>query len=218
MTNRSTLLLALLGANDRFGEPEIHRTSLVKQAYLAESIRPLYRMWRETFKFVRYYYGPYSEDIFYELDTLIFNGLVEVTKHERHGAKLEARYKITQAGRDLVDQTIPPEFRELGSDLVWALQALGVQNVSAICKLVYQEPEFAKIFASHLNTPVAADSKVRIPAVTEANNQTFLSLALLEKLQLNKRIADFVLPSRELVHIFLENLAQNVYAQRPNDE
>jgi hypothetical protein len=218
MTNRSTLVLAILAANDRLGQSEIHRTWLVKQVYLAETIRPLYRMWRQAFAFVRYYYGPYSDDIFFALDTLIFNGLAEVTKHQLRGGRVEATYKVTRAGSDLVDQVVPQEFKQLGSDLVWALQTLGVQNVGAICRLVYREAEFAKIFSSHLNAGISAETKVSIPSVTEANNETFLTLALLQRLQMTDGAADFNLPSREIVRIFFENLARRLFTDSSSEQ
>ena len=153
MKNRSLTLLALLAANDRLGQTAVHRTTLVKQAFLAETIRPLYRIWLQTFQFVRYYYGPYSDDVFYRLDTLIFNGLVVVITGERRAGQFEARYKISEAGHNLLNLIDAPDIIELATDLIWALQALGVEKASTICKLVYQEAEFDRIFTQHNSSP-----------------------------------------------------------------
>jgi len=222
MTNRSVTLLALLAANDRLGQPEVHRTVLVKQAFLAETIRPLYRQWRQTFPFVRYFYGPYSEDVFFRLDTLIFNGLVEVTTAERRRGRLEARYKITPAGHVVLGQIEAGEITALATDLVWALQTLGVDRVSAISKLVYQEAEFARIFAQHTETGIGPENKVPLPSITSANNATFVTLATLRELQQRRarRKQDakaFTLPSREVVRVFLESLARQVPRSRADD-
>jgi DNA-binding PadR family transcriptional regulator len=211
--NRSFILLALLAANDRLGEPPVHRTTLVKQAFLAETIRPLYRLWVRTFGFVRYYYGPYSDEIFQRLDTLIFNGLVRVTTMERIGGKIEARYQITGSGHRALDYFRESEFAQLAVDLVWALQALGVEQASTICKLVYREAEFARVFAEHAEQKIPPSAKVPLPAITVTDNQTFVALAILQELQSwpsEKTDTESQLPSRELVRLFLLSLARQI--------
>ena len=170
MKNRSFTLLALLGANDRLGQPAVHRTTLVKQAFLAETIHPLYRVWLQTFSFVRYFYGPYSDDVFDRLDTLIFNGLVDVTTANHQGGRIEARYKISQAGHKLLRHFEATNITALATDLVWALQTLGVEQATTICKLVYQEAEFARIFAQHNQEGIGPETKVPLPAITTADN------------------------------------------------
>ncbi len=213
MRSRSFTLLALLAANDRLGQPAIHRTMLVKQAFLAETIRPLYRVWLRTFGFVRYYYGPYSDDVFDRLDTLIFSGLVEVTATERRGGKTEARYRVTAAGHQVLEQFRENEIVQLATDLVWALQSLGVEQASTICKLVYQEAEFARIFAEHSEQGIGPETKVPLPAVTEANNETFVTLALLSEMQHGSgvdRNTSGLLPTREIVRLFVQSLASRV--------
>lgn len=215
MKNRSVTLLALLAANDHLGQSEIHRTMLVKQAFLAETIRPLYRLWRQIFSFVRYNYGPYSEDVFYRLDTLIFSGLVEVTAMERHRGRVEARYKITPAGHIVLGQIGGAEIVELSHDLVWALQTLGVEQSTTICKLVYQEAGFARIFAQHAHVGIGPETRVPLPTVTAADNETFVTLATLQELRQRqfrggKNRDDFSLPTREVVRVFLRSLAMQL--------
>ncbi len=211
MKNRSLTLLALLFANDRLDQPAVHRTTLVKQAFLVETIRPLYHIWLQTFDFVRYNFGPYSDDIFYRLDTLIFNGLVEVKSYQREGGRTEARYRISESGRRLFDQFGPSDLTNLTTDLVWALQSLGVDQATTICKLVYQEAEFARIFAQHIEEGVGPETRVQLPSVTAANNETFITLATLQQLQRRPGSAyGEPLPSRELVRLFLQSLALQV--------
>lgn len=220
MKNRSATLLALLAANDHLRQPEVHRTMLVKQAFLAETIRPLYRLWHQTFSFVRYNYGPYSEDLFHCLDTLIFSGLVEVTAMERHRGRVEARYKITAAGHNILGQIAANEITELAYDLVWALQSLGVDQSTTICKLVYQEAEFARIFAQHTEAGIGPETRVPLPTVTAVNNETFVTLATLQELR-QRQSGDgtkedaFTLSSREVVRLFLRRLAMQVPRRNP---
>lgn len=217
MKDRALTLLALLSANDRLGQPSVHRTTLVKQAYLAETIRPLYRVWLQMFDFVRYNHGPYSADIFERLDTLIFGGLVEVTAYQRRGGRTEARYSITESGHRLLEKICPPEIASLTLDLIWGLQTIGVEQAGTICKLVYQEAEFARLFARHNEQGIGPESKVPIPAVTAANNETFVTLAALRELQQRPGAsAHEQLPSREIVRAFLLSLAWQVPGvQRP---
>jgi DNA-binding PadR family transcriptional regulator len=222
MKNRSVTLLALLAANAKFGQPEVHRTVLVKQAFLAETLRPLYRIWTRTFSFVRYYYGPYDEDVFERLDTLVFNGLVEVTVADRRGGRLAARYQVTSAGLRVLEMIRADEIRSLANDLIWALQAIGVQHSAEICELVYQEAEFARIFTRHVKAGIRADTKVPIPSITSANNETFTTLATFLALQRSpdrpsnseQRLPKLSL--REVVRIFLVSLAQEVPRMKTN--
>jgi hypothetical protein len=212
MKGRSITLLALLSANDRFGQPAVHRTTLVKQVFLAETIRPLYRIWLQIFNFYRYNHGPYSDDIFERVDTLIFNGLVEVESYQRREGRTEARYRITKAGHQLVDKIGPCEIRTLAADLIWSLQAIGVEQASSICKLVYQEAEFARIFAQHTEQGIGPETKVPLPSVTAADNETFITLASLQELQKHGEPSHDrePLPSREIVRTFLLSLALQV--------
>ena len=213
MRNRSVTLLALLSANDLLGEPAVCRTTLVKQAYLAETIRPLYNLWLQTFDFVRYYYGPYSEDIFERLDTLIFSGLVEVTSDDSWGKRIEARYKITDAGHTLLKKCGPEEIINLAADLIWALQSLGIEQASTICKLVYQEAEFSRIFLSHTEEGIGPETKVPLPEITRAGNETFAALSAFQELRhpVGRDSAMIEpLPTREVVRLFLLSLALSI--------
>lgn len=209
MKNRTLLLLALVAANDRWGQPAVLRTVLVKQAFLAETIRPLYRVWLQTFGFVRYHYGPWSADIFKRLDTLICNGLVEVIKAERRGGQIEAHYCITPSGHRILEQFSESELLPLASDLVWALQTLGVEQATTICKLVYEEAEFARLFAEHKAAGIGAETQAPLPPVTTAENETFTALAIVQALVRPGWDAP-AMASRDIVRIFLKSLAAQI--------
>lgn len=214
MNNRSVTLLALLAANDHLQQPEVHRTTLMKLAFLTDTIRPLYRIWCQIFPFVRYNYGPYSEDVFYQLDTLIFNGLVQVTTMQCRGGRTEARYKITAAGHAALSRIDAEEIIDLTHDLVWALQSLGIEQATTITKLVYQEAEFARIFADHINSGIGPEEKMPLPSVTAANNETLSILMILRELVQLPNGDEFGFEinftPREVVRIFLRSLAMQV--------
>jgi hypothetical protein len=99
---------------------------------------------------------------------------------------------------------------------VWALQALGVEQASTICRLVYQEAEFARIFAQHSQRNIGPETKVPLPTITEKDNETFVTLAILQELQISPSSgtgASPQLPSRELVRLFLLSLAGQITRQ-----
>jgi len=214
MKNRSFVLLSILYANYRLGEPEVRRTMLVKQAFLSELLRPLYRVWTQTFSFVRYLYGPYSDEIFQRLDTLVFSGLVEVVAFEQRGANVEARYCITRSGSRVMQKFDEFELVQLSIDLIWALQSLGVERVGTICKLVYREAEFSKLFAEHKEMAISARARCPLPVITAKGNDTFAEMAAIEQMSSTIKNADgqFLedLQTRELVRMFLISLSRKV--------
>jgi len=207
MKNRALIVLALLGANDRWNQPEVFRTVLVKQAFLAETLRPLYRVWSQSYAFYRYHYGPYDDKIFEHLDALICNGLAQVVRSERHGGREEARYRITDSGRKLLAAFENNELVPLANDLVWSLQAVGVERAKTICNLVYQEAEFARLLAAHLLKDIDASSKVRLPRVTDDGNETFVTLSVLQALA-RPFEGPGAMPPREIMRLYLKMLAR----------
>jgi DNA-binding PadR family transcriptional regulator len=212
MKNRSVTLLALLAANHEMGQQSVHRTMLVKQLFLVEIIRPVYDLWIQTFGFIRYHYGPYSDDIFNRLDVLIFHNLVKVNRAERRPGRYGAQYEITENGQRLLKEIHAPQIKELTMDLVWALQAIGVEKSGTICKLVYQESEFARLFAEH-----SPETRMPLPIVTTAGNETFVQLATLQELQRQNGIQGDRSPlllSREVIRLFLLFLVARVPTAR----
>ena len=212
MRKRSTLLLALLHANDCLGQPAVHRTTLVKQVFLAETIRPIYLVWHQFFSFYRYNHGPYSHKIFERTDTLVFSGFIEVASFKRQGGKTEARYQITPDGTALLKQTSNTKILDLATDLVWALQSLGVEQAGTICKLVYQESEFANIFERHLAKGIGAEAKTKLPPITSRNNRTFATLTALLNLSQNQanQGSGSPIPPREIVRVYLQYLFSRI--------
>jgi hypothetical protein len=217
MRNRTFTLLAVLAANDRWNQPDVLRTVLMKQVFLADTLRSLYRIWLQTFSFVRYHYGPWSADVFKRLDTLICNGLAEVVEYKRRADRVEARYRITPAGHRILQHFSNSELINLASDLVWALQTIGVEQATSICKLAYEEAEFARIFAQHQQAGIGPEAQVPLPAVTTANNETFATLAVLQGLARLSTQNDATLSTREIVRIFLKSLAAQIPASSSVD-
>ena len=142
----------------------------------------------------------------------MFSGLIEVESYQRRNGRTEARYRISEAGQELQDEFVPPEIEALTTDLIWALQSIGVEQAGSICKLVYQEAEFARVFLQHTTHGIGPETRVPLPSVTAANNETFITLASLQELQYRRSAQNehVPLPSRELVRMFLLSLALQV--------
>lgn len=212
MNNRCLVLLALLGANRRFGQPPVPRTVLVKQTFLTETLRPLYHYWYRTFSFERYYHGPFTGDIFHRLEVLICNGLVQVDSSSWSRGRHFATYSITDRGAILLQAFAETEIVHLADDIVWGLQAIGVEQAGAICKLVYQEAEFARMLEAHNAQGIAAGDRIPLPAVTSSANATLEVLLVIR--HLSRRISDNApeLSAREMVRSYLQILADRVRA------
>jgi len=216
MKARAITLLSLLRSNNRWGNHETDRTTVIKQAFLAENLKPLYDVWFQTFSFVRYNYGPFADDVFQQLDTLIFNGLVEVTRYRRSSGRIEARYVITEFGTHHVNQFAPSEISALTDDLVWALQSIGITKATWLCKLVYQEPEFVTVLENDAGRGVGPEHRTPLPAVLDATNMTFQYLTSIKGLDRLRRRenGDTSLSPRELVRVYLELLAARIAPQK----
>lgn len=210
MKTRAITLLSLLKANSSCGQAEIDRTTLVKQAFLVENLKPLYDIWSETFSFVRYNYGPYTEDIFYQLDTLIFNGLVDVTKFHKAAGRIEAQYRITPFGAENFERFVPSEIGALTDSVVWALQSIGIDQASKICKLVYQEPEFVNLLEQDLERGVGPENRTVLATAPNAGNRTFQYLTTIAGVSRLARRENGGLSPREFVRVYLELLASNI--------
>jgi len=203
-------LLSLLNANAALGQTDVHRTSLVKQAFLAENLRPLYDIWVKTFSFVRYNYGPFAEAVFYQLDTLVFNGLVHVVEYRKIESRTEAQYAITTFGAAKVRQFAPRELIALTDDLVWSLQSIGVNQATKITKLVYEEPEFVNVLQKDLEEGRGPAHKTPLMTVPVAANLTFQYLTTLTAISEISRGEENRVSPRDLVRAYLELLASTI--------
>ncbi|QJE94785.1 hypothetical protein [Luteolibacter luteus] len=207
MSDQSLVLLAILDSNRRLGNGAVNRTTLVKQVFLAEILRPLYRIWEQHFNFFKYNHGPYSDEIFTKLDTLMFNGLVTAERFRKSRSRIEGRYTITVNGIKLLEKTDQPQILSLSRDLIWALQTLGIEQSNSICKLVYEESEFAQVLADHARRGIPSNIKGNLPAITKEGNETFIALSILKQLQKSVSLTDVSLSLRETTRLFLTALA-----------
>jgi len=199
MKNKAHTLLLLLVANKELGEPAVGKTVIVKQLYLAELLRPSYRLWSKSFNYVNYFYGPYSKEVVGHLNVLVFHGLATCTHLSYSEAATKASFVATPRGCDLA-QTFDQCTFSLCRDLVLGLQALSSTTRAKLVDLVYAEPAFSEV-RSDVKSPMGA----HLLSGQDVKHHSFIIQRLIEAAQLE--CGHSPLPPRELVLRFLKYLS-----------
>jgi len=112
MLSKSDLLLLLLSADN--GEPIRGKTRLMKLAYITtkelDKTIPLY-------KFRWHYYGPFSDELVDDLESLAQQGLINHSEEpivSSHAIYVENVYSITEQGDHIIqEKKSDPSFRKL---------------------------------------------------------------------------------------------------------
>jgi uncharacterized protein YwgA len=100
----------------------------------------------EFYDFEAYDYGPFSKGLYDDLDDLIDRDLVKETREEFDENKVYYEYKLTDAGRELIERISDQE----GAQDVMALserlkQEINSEDLSVVLDRVYSEyPEYAE--------------------------------------------------------------------------
>lgn len=163
--SRTTSLLFILTSALKLGEAPLSRTTVMKIAYLMEVLRPWYVLLEEQYRFVRYQYGPYSEDVLQRLNFLVLHGLAEVKQWEIRGSALHSSYIATEYGLEIAERVSKSSIElkttlSLATDIIWNLQSLGIKSATEICHLVYQEPGFDAVLKNMAETGQSKYDKI----------------------------------------------------------
>lgn len=201
---KGATLVHLMAACRRLGEPPVGRTTIVKMSYLCEVLRPAYELWTRTFKFVRYFYGPYSSELLGYLDYLVFHGLVSVRSYTRSDTGVLALYEASDEGVGASEQLRKVDGGEtlyaLAEDVVWSLQVLGVRTAKQICDVVYAEPQFESVLRDAEVRGIPSSSAEPLLSSQDPRHPAFRIQALL------RSQADGFTP-RKLVETYLRYIA-----------
>lgn len=110
MENPKLLPLAILDACDNEAVEGI--TRMQKLVFLAQ--REVDDVEKDTYKFEAYDYGPFSKDLYGDLDALVENGFVDSYEEETPDGNEKQIYEITEKGerllemyREALDEEIP---------------------------------------------------------------------------------------------------------------
>jgi uncharacterized protein YwgA len=145
------ILYALNEAHSR-GEGTLSKLSLQKLLYLSGALAPIKRVVLEYLHFITEKRGPYSKDIQNTVDHLVAIGLVEITHFDKIRRGSLANYKISEAGRTVVDLLIqyPREadkswWISLVTRLIFSYfggEGLKGKDDEKIKSLVYEDPTY----------------------------------------------------------------------------
>ncbi len=154
---RSNEILYVFYSADEVSFPFLSKIGIQKCIYLSEVLSPLKEIVLSFLNFIYLHKGPYSKDIQNILDHLVSMNAIEVDSFSTYKKNSYANYKITKAGKSLVENLIydPMEKEKLQwirivMKLIDAYKdAYGLseeyQEVDKIIGLVYQEPSFYEI-------------------------------------------------------------------------
>lgn len=142
MKHRRDLPLSLLAA---MGEDSIEgRTRLQKLLFLiqkrveSDEVESL----EQSYDFIAYDYGPFSKEIYEDIDQLAHRGLVREEKQRLDDGVIEYNYKLTEKGKAFVAERgledVPDEFEAV-------IEQFGDENLNNIIDYVYSEyPDYTE--------------------------------------------------------------------------
>ena len=154
---RSNEILYVFYSVDELSLPFLSKIGIQKCIYLSEILSPLKEIILSFLNFIYLHKGPYSKDIQNILDHLVALDGIEVDSFSTYGKYSYVNYKITEAGKYLVENLIYDPIEE--EKLQWIRivmklidaykDAYGLseeyQGIDKIIGLVYQEPSFYEI-------------------------------------------------------------------------
>jgi hypothetical protein len=182
---RSNEILYLFYAADDLRWPHISKIGVQKCLYLSEILSPLKEIILSFVNFIYLHKGPYSKDVQNILDSLVAQNAIEVVSFTTADGNSYVDYKITEAGRDLVENlALYPIEKE---KLVWIKTVMNVvdaykgcyglseqyKGVDRIIDLVYQEPTFREIRKRKAKweiIPFGAENKLTVELVNFLKN------------------------------------------------
>lgn len=146
--NRKLLPLALMYADDQ--EPVEGRTRLQKMVFLLQKElekRGKSEVTGVEYQFIPYDYGPFSKELYDDLDTMIDQELVEDTEETLSSGKVKYVYEIKDAGEEQVvsqseERQEATEILELAREIK---KEYNNELLSDLIEYVYSEyPDYAK--------------------------------------------------------------------------
>ena len=154
---KSNEILYVFYSTYKLDLPFLSKIGIQKCIYLSEVLSPLKEIVLSFLNFIYLHKGPYSKDIQNILDHLVSMNAIEVDSFSTYGKNSYVNYKITEAGKFLVEDLIYDPMEKV--KLQWIRTVLKLidaykdafdlseeyKGVDKIIDLVYQEPSFYEI-------------------------------------------------------------------------
>lgn len=146
--DRKTLPAALLYANEQ--EPVIGRTRLQKLVFLMEmnfqEERGALPLSPNSYEFEPYDYGPFSKQLYDDVDKLKDQGLIRELKEEYRDGEIRYVYQIEGRGKELIENNLDQkEMREILNTASEFKGRFNADPLPDLIKEVYSRyPKFAE--------------------------------------------------------------------------
>lgn len=159
---RSNEILYVFYSAGELGLPFLSKIAIQKCIYLSEVLSPLKKIILSFLNFIYLHRGPFSKDISNISDYLVSINAIEVDSFSTYKKNSYVNYKITEAGKSLVENLIYDTMEK--EKLEWIrivmrlidaykdayrldekYRGIEYQGVDKILCLVYQEPSFYEI-------------------------------------------------------------------------
>jgi len=182
LEDQSTLLILLHKLKERGFETK--RLKLQKLVYLADVFGTVLEKKPTTYTFRVYKHGPFSAEIYADIERLVSVGLARAKEMEKWTPEQERsfNYTITRSGVERIEKILEiPEFVLKERAIELALQVAGHLSGTKIRRLVYSEPNYMKArkkgFGSKISPNYEFASKFREIAETVACEEYGLVLS-----------------------------------------
>ena len=154
---RSNEILYVFYSADKLGLPFLSKLAIQKCIYLSEVLSPIKEIILSFLNFIYHHKGPYSKDIQNILDHLAAMNAIEVVSFSNYKKSSYVNYKITKAGKSLVENLIDDHMEKEKFEWIRIVMRLidaykdafdlseEYSGVDKIIGLVYQEPSFYEI-------------------------------------------------------------------------
>lgn len=186
---QSNEILYLFYSADKLNWPYISKIGVQKCIYLSEVLSPLKEIVLAFLNFVYWHRGPYSKDVQNLLDHLVSINAIDVISFSTYGASSYVDYRITEAGKFLVEDLVLYPAEKEKSDWINIIVKIidaykgsinlseEFEGVDKIVALVYQEPSFKEVQQK--------EGKWQLIPVGYKNNLTMELVHFLEKVEQN---------------------------------
>lgn len=132
------------------------RVRLQKLTYFANVLSSLAGQRLTHHEFFVYKYGPFSKQLYSDIEVLVTRGLVKATQvNEVEEDERSFEYETTQEGISRAEKALQDkEFTSKYNVILETLQAIGELTTSQIRKLSYGEPNFKKARENGITTVI----------------------------------------------------------------
>lgn len=177
---RSNEILYLFYSADELKWPFLSKIGVQKCLYLSEILSPLKEIILSFLNFIYLHKGPYSKDIQNILDNLVALNAIEVVSFTTTNGNSYADYKITEAGKSLVENLVSYPVEKEKSEWIRTVMKIvdtykgcyglddRYKGVDRIIALVYQEPTFKELRqrqARRERIPFGAENKLTVELI-----------------------------------------------------